>query len=84
MQTSFPSVPDFDPEDLIKLTLPSTSSVTKENTVTCKVMAELNVSYESTFNHSFTELLLKHCGKSEGLTCGLSSTEKKKPKRDMQ
>lgn len=47
-------------------------------------MAELNVSYESTFHHSFTESVLKYSGKTEGLTRRLSATEKKKTKRDTQ
>ena len=78
MQTFFPGVPRFDPEDLIKLTLPSTSSANKEGAVTRKVMAELNVSSESTFHHSFTESVLKYCGKTEGLTRRLSANKKKK------
>ena len=84
MQTSFPGVPHFVPENLVKLTLPSTGSAAKEVTVTRKVMAELNVSYETNFHHSFTESVLKYCGKTEGLTRRLSATEKKKTKRDMQ
>ena len=80
MQTFCPGMPRFDPEDLIKLTLPSTSNANKEGEVTRKVMAELNVSYESTFQHSFTESVLKYCGKTEGLTRRLSATEKEKDK----
>ena len=47
-------------------------------------MAELNKSYELSFNHSFTESLLKHCSESEGIVRKESAVVKKRKRRDMQ
>ena len=72
--------PCYEPESLIEINLPSSSSNTatiKESVATCKVMAELNKSYELSFNYSFTESLLKHCSESEGIVCKESAVVKK-------
>ena len=69
IQRSFPAFPCYEPESLIEINLPSRSSASsssntatiKESVATRKVMAELNKSYELSFNHSSTESLLKHC-----------------------
>ena len=49
-----------------------------ENEVTGTILQELNKSYESMFNHSFTSSAVKYCGKKEGIEFRKSSTEKKK------
>ena len=84
VQLLFPCVPHFEPESLVKLALLSTCSASKAGTVTRRVIAELNVSYESTFNHTFTESVLKHCGRTEGITRKPNATEKKRAKRETQ
>ncbi len=38
-----------------------------EGATTHRVLGELNNSYNSAFNHSFTESILNHCGTSEGI-----------------
>ena len=55
-----------------------------EHTVTRRVLSDLNNSYNSAFNHSFTESLLKHCGTSEGIAVRETRTAKKRKRRDMQ
>ena len=88
MQRSFPAYPCFEPESLIEINLPSSSSNSSTNKVesfvTRKVMAELNCSYESAYSHSFTESLLKHCSKSENITSKESALDKKRKRRNMQ
>ncbi len=75
-QKSFPSLPIFEPEtaerqsNIIEVNLPSTSGTTStrdESEVTREVLATLDNSYQSEFNHSFNESVVKHCGKSEGI-----------------
>lgn len=51
--------------------------MTNENEVTGTILQELNKSYESMFNHSFTSSAVKYCGKKRALN-RKSSTEKKK------
>ena len=81
LQKTFPALPCFEPENLIVLNIPSSS---KETVVTRKVLSELNASYESTFNHSFTESVIKHCGRSAGIAKKPSANEKKQTRRTMQ
>ena len=88
MQRSFPAFPCYEPESLIEINLPSSSSTnsssntaTIESVATRKVMAELNKSYELSFNHSFTESLLKHCSESEGIVRKESAVVKKRKRR---
>ena len=45
---------------------------------------DLNDSYSSAFNRSFTESLLKHCGTSEGIAVKQTRTVQKKKRRIMQ
>ena len=42
-----------------------------------RVLSDLNGSYKSAFNHSFTESVLKHCGTSEGIAVRETRTDKK-------
>ena len=55
--------------NIIEVNLPSTStsSTRDEADVTCEVLATLDNSYQSEFNHTFTESVVKHCCKSEGI-----------------
>ena len=78
LQKSYPRLPCFE-NSLIKFPLNET-----EGTITRRVLADLNDSYNSTFNHSFTESLLKHCGTSEGIAVKETHTAKKRKRRDMQ
>ena len=65
--------------------MPSLNTITiKESVATRKVIAELNKSYELSFNHSFTESLLKHCSESECIMRKESAVVKKRKRRDMQ
>ena len=53
----------FEPTPLIELNLPVKSNANlSEASVTRRVMGELNCTYQSTFNHSFTNSVLKYCG----------------------
>ncbi len=69
---SYPRLPCFE-NNLIKLPLNES-----EHTVTRMVLSDLNGSYKSAFNHSFTESVLKHCGTSEGIAVRETSTAKKR------
>ncbi len=78
LQKSYPRLPCFE-NSLIKFPLNET-----EGTITRRVLADLNDSYNTKFNHSFTESLLKHCGTSEGIAVKEAHTAKKRKRRDMQ
>ncbi len=78
LQKSYPRLPCFE-NSLIKFPLNES-----EGTVTRRVLSDLNDSYNSAFNHSFTESLLKHCGTSEGIAVRETRTAKKRKRRDMQ
>ena len=71
LQKSYPRLPCFE-NSLIKLPLNES-----ERTVTRRVLSDLNGSYKSAFNHSFTESVLKHCGTSEGIAVRETRTDKK-------
>ena len=73
--------------NIIEINLPSTSgtsSTCDEAEVTREVLATLYNSYQSEFNQSFTESVVKHCGKSEGLVLKENRTEKKNKFRILQ
>ena len=70
--------------NIIEINLPSTSSTRDEAEVTREVLATLDNSYQSEFNHSFTESVVKHCGKSEGIVLKENRTEKKSKFRTLQ
>ncbi len=78
LQKSFPRLPCFD-DSLIQIPLNES-----EASVTRRVLADLNGSYNSIFNHSFTESILIHCGTSEGITVEETKTVKKRKRRDLQ
>ena len=78
LQKSFPRLPCFD-DSLIQIPLNES-----EASVTRRVLADLNGSYNWTFNHSFTESILMHCGTSEGITVKETKTVKKRKRRDLQ
>ncbi len=61
LQKSYPRLPCFE-NSLIKFPLNES-----KGTVTRRVLSDLNDSYNSAFNHSFKESLLKHCVTSEGI-----------------
>ena len=85
LQKTFPGLPLFEPCTVVQLSLPSTcTSKAVEASVTRKVLAELNSWYESAFNHSFTESMLKHCGKSAAIAKRESTSSKKQKRRIMQ
>ena len=73
--------------NIIEINLPSTSgtsSTRDEAKVTREVLATLDNSYQSEFNHSFTVSVVKHCGKSEGIVLKENRTEKKSKFRILQ
>ncbi len=76
LQKHFPGLPVLEPVTLVNISLPSTPS-TNEACVTRRVLAELNSTYESVFNRSFTNSVLNHCGKTEGICRKESVVEKK-------
>ncbi len=78
LQKSYPRLPCFQ-NSLIKFPLNKSEGAT-----THRVLRELNNSYNSAFNHSFTESILKHCGTSEGIAVKETHTAKKRKRRDMQ
>ncbi len=93
MQKSFPSLPIFEPEtaerqpNIIEVNLPytsGTSSTHNESEVTRAVLATLDNSYQSEFNHSCTESLVKHCGKSEGIVHKETRVQKKTKSTELQ
>ena len=90
-QKSFQSLPIFvmaeSQPNIIEINLPSTSgtnSTRDEAEVTREVLATLDNSYQSEFNHSFTESVVKHYGKSEGIVLKENRTEKKSKFRKLQ
>ncbi len=83
LQKQFPGLPVFEPVTLVNITFPSNSS-TNEACVTRRVLSELNSSYESVFNRSFTESVLSHCAKSEGICRKKSVAVIKQKKRIFQ
>ena len=73
--------------NIIEINLPSTSgtsSTCDKAEVTREVLATLDNSYQSVFNHLFTESVVKHCGKSEGIVLKENRTEKKSKFRILQ
>ena len=54
-----------------------------EATVTRRVLSDLNDLYNSAFNRSFTESLLKHCDTSEGIAVKQTRTVQKKIQRNI-
>ena len=64
--------------------MPEPGPSCNEGAITCEVLSVLNTSYESVFNHSFTDSVLKYCGKKEGITKKDTAVEKKQKKRIMQ
>ena len=89
-QKCFPSLSIFEPEtaesepNIIEVNLPSTSSTRDESEVTREVLATLDNSYQSEFNHSFTESVVQHCGKSEGIVRKETPSHKKTKFRKLQ
>ena len=81
LQKAFPGLPCFT-LDIIELNLPSEESV-KEASITRTVLSELNSSYVSTFNHSFTTSILKHCSGSENTASKVTPSIKNKNKREI-
>ena len=79
LQKSFPGLPCFEPESIVKLNLPSDNS--DESTVVRKVLQDLNSSFQSEYNESFTDLMVKHCSKSEGVVKKESKSETKRKQR---
>ena len=70
-QKLFPGQPLFElaptVSSIVQITLPEHTS-SSEASVTQQVLEALNTSYESVYNHSFTDSVVKYCGKKEGIT----------------
>ena len=73
-QKPFPSLPIFELQtgksqpNIVEVNFPSTSGTSSthdESEVTRKVLATLDNSYQSEFNHSFTESVVQHCGNTK-------------------
>lgn len=54
-----------------------------EAAITRRILDELNAFYKATYGHSFIELLLKYCGKKEGIGRRETPIEKKQKRREM-
>ncbi len=89
LQKSFPSLPIFEPEtaemqpNIIEVNLSSTSgtsSTHNESEVTRAIFATLDNSYQSEFNHSFTESVVK----PEGIVHKETRVQKKTKSRELQ
>ena len=79
LQMKFPGLPCFEPESIVTLNIPDASKV-NDSTVTRKVL-QLNGSFKSERNQSFTDLMVKHCSKSEGVVKKESKTKQKSKQR---
>lgn len=80
LQKAFPGFPLYSPPSPA-LELPQGESV-KE--VTREVVRELNHSYKDVYGQSFSQSLLKYCGRSEGIEQRKTAAEKKKETRNLQ
>jgi len=85
LQNSFPGLPCYEPEieqpKLIEINLPcSSTSGLKESDVTRQVLDELDNTYQSTFNRTFSESVSKY---SKVLVRKETPVEKKRKERKM-
>ena len=84
-QKLFPALPLFELElattvnSIVQVTLPEPGTSSSEASVTRQVLEALNSS-----RYIFTDSVLKHCGKKEGITKRETAIEKKQKKRVMQ